>query len=50
MGALAHVAHWYAELLYVAPVVAVAGWLALSGRRERNRAEPSDGVPGGRRG
>ena len=34
---LAHVGHWYAELLYVAPVVVVVGWLAISGRREKRR-------------
>ncbi|MCW3009695.1 MAG: hypothetical protein JWO90_99 [Solirubrobacterales bacterium] len=40
---LAHVGHWYAELLYVAPVVLVAGWLALAGRREKRRGPAAGG-------
>ncbi len=34
---LAHVGHWYAEMMYVAPVVLMVGWLKLSGVRERRR-------------
>lgn len=41
---LAHIGHWYAEILYVAPVVVVAGWLAVSSRLEKRRAAR----PGGR--
>lgn len=36
---LAHIGHWYAEVLYVAPVALTVGWLALAGRRERHREE-----------
>lgn len=35
--ALAHVGHWYAELVYVAPVVLVVGWLKLTSVREKRR-------------
>ena len=35
---LAHVGHWYAELLYVAPVAAVGLWFAVANLRDRRRA------------
>ncbi len=35
---LAHIGHWYAEILYVAPVVLMVGWLTISSRREKRRA------------
>jgi hypothetical protein len=39
VSVLAHTGHWYHSLLYVAPVVLVAGGLWWSGRREaRERA------------
>ncbi len=34
----AHAGHWHAEAPYVARVVLLAGWPALSGRREKRRA------------
>jgi hypothetical protein len=34
---LAHLGHWYVSLLYVAPVVAVGGMLAVQTRRDRRR-------------
>lgn len=34
---LAHVGHWYAELMYVAPLVLVVGWLKFTGAREKRR-------------
>ena len=39
---LAHVGHWYAELLYVAPVAAVGLWLAAANLRDRRRATRSE--------
>ena len=41
-GVLAHIGHWYAELLYVAPVAVVAGWLGISTHREKRRAAAQD--------
>lgn len=43
MLVLAHIGHWYAELLYVLPVALVAGWLGLSSWREKRRAGEPDG-------
>ena len=39
---VAHVGHWYAELLYVLPVVLVVAWLAASARLERRRGPRAD--------
>jgi hypothetical protein len=43
---LAHFGHWYASMLYVAPVVIVVGFLWVQTRRERRHgdeeAEPED--------
>lgn len=42
---LAHPGHWLAELLYVAPVIVIAGWIgvrALLDRRAERRGEPPD--------
>ena len=34
---VAHLGHWYASLLYVAPVVVLGLWSALHSWRERRR-------------
>jgi hypothetical protein len=48
---LAHVGHWLAELMYVAPVVVIVGWLSvralLDRRRERAEEEEHGGQPAG---
>lgn len=39
---LAHPGHWLAELMYVAPVVVIVGWIgvrSLLDRREERREE-----------
>jgi hypothetical protein len=33
---LAHTGHWLANLMYVAPVVVIAGWIAITSIRQRN--------------
>jgi hypothetical protein len=38
---LAHVGHWLAELMYVAPVVVIVGWLSIRALLDRRR-EPDD--------
>lgn len=35
---LAHIGHWYAEILYVAPAVVMVAWLTVSGKLEKQRA------------
>ena len=45
---LAHAGHWYHAVLYMAPVVLIAGALWWSGRRdERERAERAARPPDG---
>ena len=44
---LAHAADWLSSLIFLAPVLLVAGWLALSTWRERRRGgEGGEGSPG----
>lgn len=43
---LAHIGHWYAEILYVLPVVLVAGFLGVSNWREKRHARASQDPPG----
>ena len=45
MTTVAHISHWWTELLYVAPVVVVVAGLALSNRREKRRARRSGVTP-----
>jgi hypothetical protein len=33
----AHVGHWLAELMYVAPVVIIVGWLSVRALMDRRR-------------
>ena len=42
MTPIAHAGHWFISLLYVAPVVAVVGALAIQSRRERARDEEDE--------
>jgi hypothetical protein len=35
---LAHIGHWWTSLIYLAPVVIVGVWLAVSERRARRQA------------
>lgn len=42
MAVLAHIGHWYAEILYVLPVVLVVLWLWLTTWRERRRVARED--------
>jgi hypothetical protein len=35
----AHFGHWWTSLLYVVPVVAIAGWLGLQQWRENRRRD-----------
>jgi hypothetical protein len=42
MTPLAHAGHWFISLLYVAPVLAVVGALAIQSRRERARDEEDE--------
>ena len=45
---LAHAGHWYHAVLYMAPVLLIAGALWWSGRRDaRERAERADRTPDG---
>jgi hypothetical protein len=39
LAPLAHAGHWYHSVLYVAPVVLIAGGLWWSGRREQRERE-----------
>ncbi len=42
---LAHIGHWYAEVMYVAPVVLMVGWLKITSVREKRRErKESQGV------
>jgi len=43
---LAHIGHWYHVLLYLAPVLIVAGGLWIAGRRlpDEDAEEPVDGA------
>lgn len=43
MGVLAHVGHWYSELLYVMPVVLAVLWLSFTTWRDKRRLARSDG-------
>jgi hypothetical protein len=36
---LAHVGHWYHALLYLAPVLVLAAFFTIQGRRERRMEE-----------
>lgn len=45
MLVLAHIGHWYGELLYVAPVVLVVAWLGLGNLRERRRLRRDGALP-----
>ena len=42
---LAHIGHWYAEILYVLPVVLTVGWLSVQTRREKRRAARAPAPP-----
>lgn len=48
---LAHVGHWLADLLYVAPVLVVAAWIGgralLDRRAARAEEKPSPAAPRG---
>lgn len=39
---LAHSGHWLAELLYIAPVIVIVGWIGIRALvdRRRHRMEP----------
>jgi membrane protein implicated in regulation of membrane protease activity len=42
---MAHLGHWYVQLAFVAPVIAVVAWLAILGwrdRRDERREQGSD--------
>lgn len=39
---LAHIAHWYHALLYLAPIVLIGGGLWWSGRQEHRDRERRD--------
>jgi hypothetical protein len=39
---LAHVGHWYHALLYLAPVLVLAVFFTIQGRRERRREGPRE--------
>ena len=42
---LAHAGHWLAELLYVAPVLVIVGWIgvrSLIDKRAERRGDPPD--------
>lgn len=39
---LAHLAHWYTSLAYVAPVLIIVGLLALQSWRDKRRAPTPD--------
>jgi hypothetical protein len=45
---VAHVGHWLAEALYIAPVVVIVGWLSVRALldRRRERAEERDAAAG----
>jgi hypothetical protein len=38
---LAHAGHWLADLLFMAPVFLIVGWVLIANLRERRRAEKS---------
>jgi hypothetical protein len=42
----AHAGHWLAELMYVAPVVAIVGWIGVRSILDR-RAEAREEAAGG---
>ncbi len=43
---LAHPGHWLAELMYVAPVIAIVGWIGVRSILDR-RAEAREAAAGG---
>lgn len=45
MVVLAHGGHWLVNVMYVAPVIVVVGWIAAQALRDRRRASRgSDGA------
>ena len=45
MPVSAHIGHWYAELLYLGPVLVVVAWLGVSNLREKRRDRREPEVP-----
>ena len=42
---LAHVGHWLADLLYVAPVLVLVGWIAIRAIIDRRRGDDEPPAP-----
>jgi hypothetical protein len=47
--AFAHLGHWYFELAFAAPALAVIGYMTRDSIRRRRRAKAHKRVPGKRR-
>jgi len=46
MPPIAHVGHWLADTLYVAPVIIVVGWISVKAIIERRREAKEPPPPG----
>lgn len=42
---LAHPGHWLADLMYVAPVIAIVGWIGVKSIMDRRRGDAPEDEP-----
>ena len=42
---LAHAGHWLADLMYVAPVVVLVGWIGIRALLDRRRGDDEPAAP-----